>query len=175
MKLNRKSVTLGLAGLGIVGTLAAGVGVAAATTGSPGAPSPTTTSAGPHTGMGGMGSGMHGTAMGENSVFSAAANYLGLSQSDLQTQLQAGKSLANVVEAQGKSVSGLKDAMVAAMRKNLDANPTLTPDQKTAILTQAQSHIDTMVNATHQSGSDVGPMGGRMSGDMDEMMDGLDR
>ena len=173
MKLNRKSVTLGLAGLGLVGALAGGVGIAAAATGSPGAPGPTATGAGPYAGMGGMGFGMHAGALGDSSPFSAAASYLGLSQADLQKQLQAGKSLADVAKAQGKSVSGLEDAMVAAVKKNLDTNTTLTPDQKTAILTQMQSRIDTMVNTAHQSGSGVGPMGGRMNGDMDAMMGGI--
>jgi len=70
-------------------------------------------------------------------------------------------------------VSGLEDVMVAAVKTNLDTNRSLTPDQKTAILTQMQSRIDTMVNTPHQSGSGVGPMGGRLNTDVDGMMDGM--
>ena len=56
---------------------------------------------------------MAGVAFGENSPMAAAAAYLGLSRTVLQAQLQNGKALADVTAAQGKSVSGLEDAMVA--------------------------------------------------------------
>jgi len=187
--LNRKSVTLGLAGLGLAGALAGGAGIAAAATGAT-TTTPTTAStvatppyrdgglsgmasgmsgmasgmSGMASGMSGMASGMSGMASGVNSPITAAASYLGLSRTDLQTQLQAGKSLADVAQAQGKSVSGLEGAMVAAIKSNLDANTTLTADQKAAILAQVKSHIDTMVNTTHPSGAGIGSMGARMSG-----------
>ena len=173
MKLNRKGVTLGLVGFGLVGALAGGVGVAAAT-GSPGAPTPSA-AAGPFAGMSGMGIGMRGMAFGEHSPMSAAASYLGMSQTDLRTQLQAGKSLADVAKAQGKSVSGLEDAMVSAVTTNLDADTELTTAQEKAILTMVHSRIDTMVNTIHKPGSGIGPMGGRMNGAMDEMMDEMGR
>ena len=173
MKLNRKGVTLGLVGLGLVGALAGGVGVAAAT-GSPGAPTPSA-AAGPFAGMSGMGIGMRGMAFGEHSPMSAAANYLGMSLTDLRAQLQSGKSLADVAKAQGKSVSGLEAAMVSAVTTKIDANTKLTAAQKTAILALAKSRIDTMVNATHNPGSGDGPMGGRMNGAMDDMMDEMGR
>jgi hypothetical protein len=165
MKLNRKSVTLGLAALGVVAAVGGGAGVAVAATGTPNAVSTAPTPPTPPYGAGsGHGFGMHGMASGQNSPFTAAASYLGLSQSDLQTQLQAGKSLADVANAQGKSVSGLQDAMVAAVRSNLDANTTWTAEQKTAILAQVKSHIDEMVNTTHPSGAGMGPMDGQMHG-----------
>ncbi|MGZ6854908.1 MAG: hypothetical protein ACXVGC_12740, partial [Mycobacteriaceae bacterium] len=81
-------------------------------------------------------------ASGQNSPVAGAASYLGLSQTDLHEQREAGKSLADIAKAQGKSVPGLEDAMVAAVKGNLDANTTLTADQKTAILTKVQSRID---------------------------------
>src|SRR5664280_2961376 len=166
--LNRKSVALGLAGLGLAGALAGGAGIAAAATGAT-TTTPTTASTvatPPYRdgGMSGMASGMSGMASGVNSPITAAASYLGLSRTDLQTQLQAGKSLADVAQAQGKSVSGLEGAMVTAIKSNLDANTTLTADQKAAILAQVKSHIDTMVNTTHPSGAGIGSMGARMSG-----------
>ena len=173
--LNRKIVTLGLAGLGLAGALAGGAGIAAAATGAT-TTTPTTAStvatppyrdgglSGMASGLSGMASGMSGMASGVNSPITAAASYLGLSRTDLQTQLQAGKSLADVAQAQGKSVSGLEGAMVTAIKSNLDANTTLTADQKAAILAQVKSHIDTMVNTTHPSGAGIGSMGARMSG-----------
>jgi hypothetical protein len=45
---------------------------------------------------------------------SAAASYLGLSVSDLVTQLQSGKTLAQIANANGKSPDGLIQALVAA-------------------------------------------------------------
>src|SRR5689334_8522656 len=42
----------------------------------------------------------------------AAASYLGLSEDQLRTQFQNGKSLADVAKAQGKSVDGLIQAIV---------------------------------------------------------------
>ena len=50
-----------------------------------------------------------------------AAQYLGLTQEQLRTQLESGKTLAQVAEAQGKSVDGLVDALVADFKTHLDA------------------------------------------------------
>ncbi len=51
----------------------------------------------------------------------AAAQYLGLTDAQLETQLRAGKSLAAVATAQGKTVAGLKAALVAQFSSTLDA------------------------------------------------------
>ncbi|QUW85522.1 hypothetical protein SMIR_41370 (plasmid) [Streptomyces mirabilis] len=157
MKRNRKGVTLGAAALAVVTVVGGGVGIAQATTGtSSTAPASSTA---PHDNDGCHGGGMHGMAFGENSLMTAAADYLGLSQTGLRTQMHSGKSLADVAKAQDKSVSGLKDAMVAAVKSNLDDNTTLTAARKTEILAQAKEHIDTMVTMTHPSGTGMGGMG----------------
>ena len=176
MRLNRKSVTVGLAGLAIAGVLAGGAGIAVAATGTPGAPSSTSSTAPPYSHMGGSGDmdgmsgagqmGHTGMAFGENSPMAAAAGYLGLSQTDLRAQLQGGQSLADIAAAQGKSVSGLEDAMLAAMTSNLDANTTLTAEQQAAHLALVESHLDTMVTAPHSPGAGIGPMGPGMGGMM---------
>jgi hypothetical protein len=50
-----------------------------------------------------------------------AAQYLGISQATLRSELQSGKSLAQVASAtQGKSVEGLKAAIMAAAKARLD-------------------------------------------------------
>jgi len=72
----------------------------------------------------------------------AAAAYLGLTQSDLRTHLHSGQSLADVAAAQGKSVSGLADAVMAAMTTNSDANTTLTAEEKAVHLALMKSHLD---------------------------------
>ena len=75
-----------------------------------------------------------GPGRGPNDDFAAAATYLGLSQSDLQTALQSGKTLAQVADAtSGKSAAGLIDALVAAEKTELAAAVTAGK------LTQAQA------------------------------------
>ena len=172
MKLNRKSVIWGLAGVALAGALVGGAGVAVAATSAGVAVAATASSADPpHGHMGGIGdmTGMGdlaGMAVGENSPMAAAAGYLGLSRTDLQAQLQNGKSMADVALAQGKSVSGLDDAMVAAMTTNLDANTTLTAEEKAADVALMRSHLDVMVSATHSSGAGFEPIGAGMGGMM---------
>jgi cytochrome c553 len=158
MKLNRKRATLGLVALGLAGGLAGGgVALAAATDTTPAA---STTSTSPVSA--GYCGGMHGSMFGKNSPMSAVASYLGLSQAELRTQMHAGKSLADIAKAQGKSVSGLKDAMVTAMKTNLDANTALTAKQKAAIHAQMNSHLDAMLTMTHPPGMDMDVMGTHM-------------
>src|SRR3954468_11527825 len=101
---------------------------------------------GPRFGHGG-GPGPFGGAFG----LDAAATYLGLSEDALRTQLQNGKSLADVAKAQNKDVAGLKSAMKAAVTKQLEHAVTdkkLTADQKTKILAEIDSRLDDFINAT---------------------------
>lgn len=177
MRLNRKRVTVGLAGLAIAGALAGGAGIALAATGTPGAPSTASSTAPPYGHMGGSGDmeGMSGPGQmghragmvfGETSPMAAAAGYVGLSLADLRARLQGGQSLAAVAAGQGKSVAGLEDAMLAAMTSNLDANITLTAEQKATHLALVESHLDAMVNAIHSSGAAIGPIGAGTGGMM---------
>jgi hypothetical protein len=157
MKMNRKGIVLGAAALGIAAALATGIGVAQAETQpTPQAPN----SAAQQYGHGGM----YGMMAGQNTCLTAAASYLGLSQTDLQTQLRAGRSLADIAKAQGRSVSGLQDAMLAAAKSALDANTTLTAEQKAANLAWMKSQIENMVNSTRMFGAGGGMMGGQGRG-----------
>lgn len=178
MRLNRKTVTAGLAGLAMVGAFAAGAGIAVAATGTPVATSTMSSALPPcghlgggHGDMDGMsGAGpmgdMAGMAFGETSPMSAAADYVGLSQADLRDRLDEGKSLAEVAAEQGKSVSGLEDAMLAAMTSNIDANTVLTQEQKAAHVALVKDHLDAMVNAVHSPGAGMGLMGAGTGGMM---------
>jgi hypothetical protein len=90
----------------------------------------------------------------------AIAIYLGLSQSDVKADLQAGQTLAQIATAQGKSVSGLEAAILADAKTHLDAEVsagTITAAQETTRLADLQSHLDDMVNST-------GPPAGRHGG-----------
>jgi hypothetical protein len=157
MRLNKTGVAVGLA----VGVLAGGAGGVLAATGG-------TTSA-PFAGMSpghchGPG-GMYGMRQsGERPVHAAAASYLGISQTRLQTERQSGKTLAEIAKAQGKSVSGLQDTITAAAKAHLDDNSALTADQKAAITAQMKARLSTMINEGHQPGAGMGMMGPQMRG-----------
>ena len=79
----------------------------------------------------------------------AAADYLGLSVTQLLEQLTSGKSLADVAEAEDKSVDGLKDAMVADAKERLDQAVEagmLTEAQAKEKLEAIESRVDDIVN-----------------------------
>jgi hypothetical protein len=83
--------------------------------------------------------------------FSAAADYLGLTGAQLRTQLDSGKSLAQIAQAQGKSVSGLVDAIVSAAKTKLDAAVAagrLTQAQENEMLSGLRDRIQNLVNST---------------------------
>ena len=65
------------------------------------------------------------------------ATYLDLKPADLVMQLRSGKSLADIAQAQGKTVQGLETTITAAVTKQLDAAVTagkLSKDQETKVL-----------------------------------------
>jgi polyhydroxyalkanoate synthesis regulator phasin len=79
----------------------------------------------------------------------AVASYLGVTEDQLRTQLQSGKTLADVAKAQGKSVDGLIDALVAAAKEHLDdavAEGRLTKAQENQILADLKQRITDRVN-----------------------------
>jgi hypothetical protein len=162
MKHNHKRVVTGLVATGLVAGALAGGGVAIASTGAAPA-SATPTSAGPSYGpgsghFGGM-YGMGGMWSGQQPVTTAAAGYLGLSLTQLQIQLESGKSLADIAQAQGKPVSGLKDALLATMTSRINANTALTAQQKAAMINEVKDHLNTMINMDmpHSPGTGMGP------------------
>jgi hypothetical protein len=80
----------------------------------------------------------------------AAADYLGLTEAQLRAQLDRGKTLAQVAEAQGKAVDGLVDALVAAAKQRLDAAVAagrLTQAQASEMLSGLRERISNLVNA----------------------------
>ena len=102
-------------------------------------------------GGGGPGFGHGGPGFHAGFGLDAAATYLGLSEDALRTQLQSGKSLADVAKAQNKDVAGLKAAMKAAVTKQLDqavTDKTLTADERTKILADVDKRLDDIINGT---------------------------
>jgi hypothetical protein len=79
----------------------------------------------------------------------AAATYLGLTEAELRAELQAGKTLAQVAKAQGKSVDGLQKALAAEMKTKLDAAVAagkLTRAQADELQARMTEHLDDLVN-----------------------------
>ena len=163
MKLNAKRVSAGaaVAGLAVAGLAGGGVALASART--PAAPA-TSAAATPQPYPGwclrdpGDMPGMPHTWTGKPPVIGAAATYLGVSQAELRSQLLAGRSLAGVARAHGKPVSGLEDAILAAMASRSNASSGLTAGHKTAMLREMRSHLGEMVSTVPRAGSGMGWM-----------------
>lgn len=159
MRVNSRTLTVGIATLGLVGI--SGGGIAWATTN--GSDPSTSSSTTRHC------AGQYDMASGKYSPMTEVANYLGMSRTELINQMHSGKTLADMARAQGKTAAGLKAAMVGAMKGNLAADTDLTAAQRTAILAMMNSHLDAMVTRTHMSGThmsgmDADGMGGGMMG-----------
>ena len=100
-------------------------------------------------GFGNGGGGRFGAGGGIFGSLGAAATYLGVSTSDLFTDLQSGKTLASVAKAQGKSVSGLVTAMVTAEKKSLASavsSGQITQSQAQQLESSMQQRLTTLVN-----------------------------
>jgi hypothetical protein len=92
-------------------------------------------------------------------LLQTAADYLGISVTDLQTDLRAGKSLADEAKAKGKTVDGLVQALIAPLKADLDKRVTagdITAAQETAILNRETQHLTDLVNNTAPSKTQAG-------------------
>jgi hypothetical protein len=120
-------------------------------------------------GPGGPG-GMRGPrGMGGGQALGAAAKALGMTESDLLTQLRSGKSLAAVAKQKGVDVQKVVDALVAEAKQRIaDAvkSGRLTQAQADQRLKNLTARITAKVNATRPVGPGrVGPGGaGRWHG-----------
>jgi hypothetical protein len=97
-------------------------------------------------GPGGLG---HHHHFGHGAELEAAAEFLGLTEAELRTALEDGQTLAEVAEAEGKSVAGLVDAMLAAATEELEQaveDGRLTEAQKNEILATLEERITDKVN-----------------------------
>jgi hypothetical protein len=89
----------------------------------------------------------------------AAATYLGLSEAQLRSELEGGKTLAQVAQAHGKTVDGLVGALVDATKKRLDeavAAGRLTQAQETEMLSGLRDRITALVNSRWLHGDHPG-------------------
>jgi hypothetical protein len=91
--------------------------------------------------------GHHGP--GHGIELTAAAEYLGLTEAELREALDEETSLADVAEAEGKSVDGLVDALVAAtterLQEEVDAG-RITDERRDEILATLRKRIEERID-----------------------------
>ena len=96
-----------------------------------------------------------GRGFGASGDLSAAAAYLGITADVLKTDLQSGKTLAQVADAtRGRSAAGLIHALVASEKSKLDAAVSagkLTAAQEQTLLAGFQQRVSDLVNGTRPS------------------------
>lgn len=153
MLLNRKRIVAAMGAAGIaVGALAYG-GVPFASAASPAHMHVTATAtASASVGRDGACGHMGRMWSGHDPVMKATAGYLGLSQAQLRSELQSGKSLADIAQARGKPVSGLKTTILGAITSWINTSSGLSAGQKAAAISHAKSYIGVIVNMTCRSG-----------------------
>ena len=103
----------------------------------------------PLVGLGPGGPGGPGVHVHHAVDLSAAADFLGVTETELRTALHDdGQTLAEVAEAEGKSVDGLVNALVTAARERLDQaveDGRLTEAQRTEMLSGLDERIRDVV------------------------------
>jgi len=86
----------------------------------------------------------------------AAASYLGLTEEQLRSELEGGKTLAQVAQAHGKSAQGLVAALLADAKKRVDAAVAagrLTQSQANDLLNGLRDRITSRVNSRAPEGA----------------------
>ena len=86
---------------------------------------------------------------GARGLLRAAAAYIQLTPRAVRAELRAGKSLAQVAADHGKSVDGLKQAILSAAKPRIDKAVTagrLGSEDATVRLAKLESKLDTLVN-----------------------------
>jgi polyhydroxyalkanoate synthesis regulator phasin len=97
----------------------------------------------------------HGFGFGFGVELNTAATYLGLTEAELRTQVESGKSLAQIAKDKGKSVDGLVQALYDAAKKQLDAAVTagrLTKANEDEIVSNLKEKLTDLVNRTPPAG-----------------------
>jgi hypothetical protein len=84
-------------------------------------------------------------------LLSVVADKLGIEVTDLRTEMQSGKTIADIAEEKGVETSAIVDAIVAAQQENLDQAVTdgrLTQEQADARLETFKTYAEAFINAT---------------------------
>lgn len=116
---------------------------------------------------GALAASQHGRGATRTAAVGPVATYLGLTPAKLRAELVAGKSLAQIATAQGKSVSGLENVIYTTVQTRLDravANGRLTAAREQRLLATLKAHLDDIVNHTGPLGRHPGGKGPRQFG-----------
>jgi hypothetical protein len=110
-----------------------------------------------------LGFGLRGLGRGAIAVgLDTAASYLGLTREQLRSELQSGKTLAQVATEHGKTADGLVSALVDAAKKRIDAAVSagkLPADVAQNIESKLQPMITALVQGTLPRGPGFGLKG----------------
>ena len=103
---------------------------------------------------------------GRHHGLEAAAKYLGMTEAALRTQLQNGKTLAQVAKDRNKSVDGLVTALVAEKKARIEQavkDGHLTRAQADELVARMKEHVTAMVNGRFERRREhhFGPLGPR--------------
>jgi hypothetical protein len=96
----------------------------------------------------------------------AAAKYLGITEAALRTQLESGKTLAQVAKDRNKSVDGLVTALVAEKKARIEQavnDGQLSQARADELLANLKQHVTAMVNGRFERRREhhFGPLGPR--------------
>jgi hypothetical protein len=111
----------------------------------------------PDHGLGG-GFGHRGFVLGFGGDLSTVAESLGISEDELRSALEDGRTIAEVAEEQGVEVQGVVDDIVAAQRERLDeavAEGYLTQEDADEILSGAEERATAFVNGEMPNPEDM--------------------
>ncbi len=103
--------------------------------------------------------GLHPGGHGLEAHLTAVAEYLDLSVEALDERLGRGRSLAEIADAEGKSVDGLEKALAADAEKRLDRavdEGVLTHEQANTMREHLESRIDAIVRGKLPRGPHLG-------------------
>ena len=101
---------------------------------------------------------------GPSKSLANVATVLKLTEAELKTQLDSGKSLADVAKAQSVNVSAVIDVIVADVKAHIAeevASGEITQAQADAKLTGVTTRVTDMVNSVRPAGMGEGKHGGR--------------
>ncbi len=122
----------------------------------------------PGFGMRGMGKGFGGFDRGlfgrGNNLLSTAADKLDMSLTDLLTELQDGKSIADIADEKGVSTQDIVDAYITELKEDLEAaveDGNMTQKQADWMLEQAEERAVDQLSSTWEGGFWGFPGGGR--------------
>ena len=101
-----------------------------------------------------------GRGASKQSLIQAAATYLGVNKAEIRDAREEGTSLAQLAVADGKTVQGLSNALVAAGTKRINqarAAGKITSAQAAAKIAALPAQVNRLINATGEGGgSDEG-------------------